>query len=195
MTYTIGYLPQHINGQGLVPNVFTDCWSARLKGLVNNVLGDIMDLRIHNLDTTSRVPVSISVLMGPVGGLFLNEGPHEIMHHHEFEVRLVQINDLLDHFLYHEMSMDLGLGWTPICQDPGIKSTSLHPSLFHQSIKGGIVAKLGLHNVGETVKEQNNKGYNIRYKQVCSIEMQVMSNGSWVSSHGLQVLSYGLWVY
>ena len=60
--------------------------------------------------------------------------------------------------------MNLRLGRTPICQDPGLESTSLHPSLFHQSIEGGIVAKLGLHNVGETVKEQNNKGYNIRHK-------------------------------
>ena len=153
MTYTIGYLPQHINGQGLVPNIFTDCWSAGSKGLVNNVLGDIMDLGVHNLDITSRVPVSILVLMGPVGGLFLNEGPHEIMHYHEFEVRLVQIIDPVNHFLYHEMSTDLGLGQTPIHQDPGIKSTSLHPLLFHQSIEGGVVTKLGLHNVGETVKE------------------------------------------
>ena len=153
MTYTIGYLPQHVEGQGLVPNIFRDCWSAGLKGPVNNVLGDIMDLRVHNSDIMSGVPVSISVLVGPVGGLFLNEGPHEIMHYHEFQVRLVQVIDLVNHFLYHEMLMDLGLGQTPIHQDPGIKSTSLHPSLFCQSIEGGIVAKLGLHNVGETVKE------------------------------------------
>ena len=153
MTYTIGHLPQHIDGQGLVPNVFTDCWSARSKGLVNNVLGDIMDLRVHNLDITSRIPVSISVLVGPVGGLFLNEGQHEIMHNHEFQERLVQVIDLVNHFLYHETLTDLGLGQTPIRQDPGIKSTSLHPLLFHQSIEGGIVSKLGLLNVGETVKE------------------------------------------
>ena len=49
--------------------------------------------------------------------------------------------------------MNLSLGWTPVRQDPGIKSTSLHPLLFHQSIEGGVVAKLGLHNIRETVKE------------------------------------------
>ena len=164
MTYSIGYLPQHINGQGLVPNIFTDCWLARSKGLANNVLGDIMDLRIHNSNITSAVPVLISVLTGPVGGLFLNKGPHEVVHYHELQVRLVQIIDLVNHFLYHETSTDLGFGQTPVHQDPGIKSTSLCPLLFHQSIQGGIDAKLGLHNVGETVKERNNKGYNIRYK-------------------------------
>ena len=153
MTYTIGYLPQHINCQGLVPNVFADCWSAGLKGLANNVLGDVMDLRIHNSNIVSRVPVSISVLAGPVGDLFLNEGPHEVMHYHKLQVRLVQFINLVDHFLYHETLTNLGLGWTPVCQDPGIKSTSLHPSLFCQGIEGGVVTKLGLHNVGEAVKE------------------------------------------
>ena len=112
-----------------------------------------MDLRVHNPNITSRVPVSILVLVGPVGGLFLNEGPHEVMHYHELEVRLVQFIDLVGHFLYHETSVNLSLGWTPIHQDLGIKSTSLHSSLFCQSIEGGIVAKLGLHNIGETVKE------------------------------------------
>ena len=164
MTYTIGYLPQHINCQGLVPNIFTDCWLARLKGPANSVLGDIMDLGVHNSNIMSGVPVSILVLVGPVGGLFLNEGPHEVVHYHELQVRLVQFINPVDHFLYHETSTNLRLGQTSIHQDPGIKSTSLHPSLCHQSIKGGVVAKLGLHNVGETVKEQNNKGYNIRYK-------------------------------
>ena len=153
MTYTMGYLPQHVNCQGLVPNVFADCWLAGSEGLANNVLGDVMDLGIHNLNIASRVPVSFSVLVGPVGGLFLNEGPHEVVHYHELQVRLVQFINLVNHFLYHEMSTNLRLGQTPISQDPGIKSTSLHPSLFCQSIEGGIVTKLGLHNVGETVKE------------------------------------------
>ena len=188
MAYTVGYLPYHVNCQGLVPNIFTDCWLARSKGLVNNVLGDIMDLRVHNSDITSRIPVSISVHSDPVGGLFLNEGPHEVMHHHELQVRLVQFIDVVDHFLYHELLMNLSLGQTPICQDPGIKSTSLHPSLFHQSIEGGIVAKLGLHNIGETVKERNNKGYNIRYDWVWSIEV-------WVMSHGSQVMGLKSWVF
>ena len=82
----------------------------------------------------------------------------------QFQVWFVQLIDLVNHFLYHEVSSDLGLGRTSICQDSWVKGASLHPSLFHQSIKGGIITKLGLHNVGETVKEQNNKGYNIRYK-------------------------------
>ena len=112
-----------------------------------------MGLRLHNLNITSRVPVSISVLMGPVRGLFLDKGPHEVVHYHELQVWLVQVIDLVNHFLYHEALMDLGLGQTPIHHDPGIKSSSLHPSLFHQSIGGGIVTKLRLHNVGETVKE------------------------------------------
>ena len=76
--------------------------------------------------------------------------------------------------------MALSLGWTSICQDSWVKGASLHPLLFSQSIKGGIITKLGLHDVRETVKEQNNKGYNVRYKWVWSIEVWVMSNGSWV---------------
>ena len=112
-----------------------------------------MDLRVHNSDITSGILVSISVHVGPVGGLFLNEGPHEVMHYHELQVRLVQFIDVVDHFLYHEPSTNLSLGRPPVHQDPGIKSTSLHPLLFCQSIEGGIVTKLGLHNIGETVKE------------------------------------------
>ena len=112
-----------------------------------------MDLGVYNSDITSGILVSISVHVGPVGGLFLNEGPHEVMHYHKLQVRLVQFIDAVNHFLNHEPPMNLSLEWTPICQDPGIKSTSLHPSLFHQSIEGRIVAKLGLHNIGETVKE------------------------------------------
>ena len=127
MTYTIGYLPQHVNCQGLVPNIFADCWSARSKGPSNNVLGDVMDLRIHNSNIVSGVPVSISVLVGPVRGLFLNEGPHKVMHYHELQVRLVQFIDLVDHFLYHETSMNLSLGQTPVRQDPGDQKYLLAP--------------------------------------------------------------------
>ena len=103
-----------------------------------------MDLRVYNsdiLDISSRIPVPISVRMGPVRGLFLNKGPHEVMHYHELQVRLVQFIDVVDHFLYYEPPMNLSLGQTPIHQDPGIKSTSLHPPLFHQSIEGGVVAQ------------------------------------------------------
>ena len=137
-----------------------------------------MDLGVYNSDITSGILVSISVCAGPVVGLFLNKGPHEVMHYHEFQVRLVQFIDAVDHFLYHELPTNLSLGRTPVHQDPGIKSTSLHPLLFHQSIEGGVVTKLGLHNIGETVKEQNNKRYNIRYNQVWGIEVWVMRYGS-----------------
>ena len=85
-----------------------------------------MDLGVYNLDISSRILVPISVCVGPVRGLFLNEGPHEVMHYHELQVRLVQFIDAVDHFLYHELLTNLSLGWTPVCQDPGIKSTSLH---------------------------------------------------------------------
>ena len=120
-----------------------------------------MDLKVYNLDIASGILVSISVHMGPVGGLFLSKGPHEVMHYHELQVRLVQLFDAVNHFLDHELLMNLSLGWTLIHQDPGIKSTSLYPSLFCQSIEGGVVTKLGLHNIGETVKERNNKRYNM----------------------------------
>ena len=130
MTYTVCYLPQHINCQGLVLRIFTDHWSTRSKGPVDNALGDVMDLRVHNSYITSGILVPILVSMGPVGGLFLNKGTHEIMHYHELQVRLIQLIDVVDHFLYHESLTNLSLGWTPIHQDLGIESTSLHPVLF-----------------------------------------------------------------
>ena len=145
-----------------------------------------MDLRVYNSDIVSGILVSILVHVGPVGGLFLNEGPHEVMHYHELQVRLVQFIDAVNHFLDHEPPMNLNLGWTPIHQDPGIKSTSLHPSLLCQSIKGGVVTKLGFHNIGKTVKERNNKRYNMRFNWVWSIEVRATSHESWVSSHGSQ---------
>ena len=139
-----------------------------------------MDLRVYNSDISSGILVPISVHMGPVRGLYLNEGPHEVMHYQELQVRLVQFIDVVNHFLYHEPPMNLSLGWTPVHQDPGIKSTSLHPPLFCQSIEGGVVTKLELHNIGETVKEQNNKRYKMRFNRVWSIEV-------WATSHKSQV--------
>ena len=62
-----------------------------------------MDLRVYNSDITSGILVSILVHVGPVGGLFLNEGSHEVVHYHELQVRLVQFIDVVDHFLYHEL--------------------------------------------------------------------------------------------
>ena len=112
-----------------------------------------MDLGVYNSDIASRILVSILVHMGPVGGLFLNEGCHEVMHYHKLQVGLVHFIDAVDPLLDHEPMMNLSLGWTPIHQDSVIKSTSLHPLLFHQSIEGGVVTKLGLHNIGEAVKE------------------------------------------
>ena len=109
---------------------FTNHWSTGLKGLVNNALGDVMDLGVHNPYIMSGILVPILVSVGPVGGLFLNEGPHEIVHYHELQVRLIQLINMVDHFLYHKSSMDLSLGQTPIHQDLGIKVTSLHPALF-----------------------------------------------------------------
>ena len=52
---------------------------------VNNTLGNIMDFGVHDLDISSGIPVPLSVGMGPVGVLLLNEGPHEIMHYYEFQ--------------------------------------------------------------------------------------------------------------
>ena len=65
----------------------------------------------------------------------------------------LQLVDPVNHLLYHEALTDLRLGWTSIRQDSWVKGASLHPSLFSQSIKGGVITKLGLHDVRETVKE------------------------------------------
>ena len=130
MAYTICYFPQHIDGQGLVLHIFTNHWSTGSKGPVDNALGNIMDFGVHDSDISPRIPVPLSVGMGPVGGLFLNEGPHEIVHYHELQVRLIQLVDAVDHLLYHKSLTDLSLGRTPVHQDSGIKVTSLHPALF-----------------------------------------------------------------
>ena len=58
-----------------------------------------MDLRVHNPYITSGILVPGLVSTGPVGGLFLNEGPHEIVHYHKLQVRLIQLIDTVDHFL------------------------------------------------------------------------------------------------
>ena len=89
-----------------------------------------MDLRVHNPYIMSRILVPGLVSMGPVGGLFLNEGPHEIVHYHKLQVRLIQLINMVDYFLYHKSLMDLSLGRTPVHQDSGIEVTSLHPALF-----------------------------------------------------------------
>ena len=121
--------------------------------MANNTLGDVMGFGLHHLNVASRVSVSILVFVGPVRGLLLNEGPHEVMHYHELQMWFLQLIDPVNHLFYHEASTDLGLGWTSIHQDSLVKGASLHPSLFCQSIMGGVIAKLGVHNVRETVKE------------------------------------------
>ena len=153
MTHPVGYLPQHVDSQGLVLHVLIDCRSAGAKGTADNTLGNVMGLGLHHPNIVSGVLVSIMVFVGPVGGLLLNEGPHEVVHYHELQMGFLQLIDLVNHLLYHEVSMDLGLGWTSTCQDSWVKGASLHPSLFCQSIEGGVITKLGLHNVRETVKE------------------------------------------
>ena len=130
MAYTICYFPQHIDSQGLVLCILANCWSTRSKGPINSTLGNIMDIGVHDSDISPRIPVPLSVGMGPVGGLFLHEGPHKIMHYDELQVGLIQLVNAVDYLLYHKASMDLSLGWTPIHQDLGIKVTPMHPALF-----------------------------------------------------------------
>ena len=90
----------------------------------------------------------------------------------------LQLIDPVNNLFYHEVMMDLNLGWTSIHQDSQIKGASLHPLLFSQCIKGGVIAKLGLHDVREAVKEQNSKGYKvIGTSGFGASESQVMSNG------------------
>ena len=58
----------------------------------------------------------------------------------------------------------------------------MHPSLFSQCIKGGIIAKLGLHNIREAAKEQNSKGYNV-----------IGTSGFGALGHRLQAMGYGFY--
>ena len=92
-----------------------------------------MDLRVHNPYIMSKILIPGLVSTGPVGGQFLNEGPHEIMHYHEFQVGLIELVDMVDNLLYHQLSMDLSLGRTPVHQDLRIKVASLHPVLFSRA--------------------------------------------------------------
>ena len=121
--------------------------------MANNTLGDVMGFGLHHSNIASGVLVSISVFVGPVGGLFLDKGPHEVVHYHQLQMWFLQLIDPVNHPFYHEALMDLRLGQTSIRQDSRVKGASLHPSLFSQSIKGGVITKLGPHDVRETVKE------------------------------------------
>ena len=82
--YAIHYLPEQVECEGLVPHVFAYRGSARSKGSVNEALGDFVGLSIHDAHIMVRILIAGSMCMGPVGGPFLNEGPHEVMHNEEF---------------------------------------------------------------------------------------------------------------
>ena len=82
--HTVCYLPEQVEHEGLVPHVFAYRGSAGSKGSVSEALGYVMSLSIYDVHITVRVLIAGSMHMGPVGGPFLNEGPHEIMHNKEF---------------------------------------------------------------------------------------------------------------
>ena len=69
----------------------------------------------------------------------------------------LQLIDPVDHLFHHEAMTDLSLEQTSIRQDSQIKGASLHPLLLSQCIEGGIITKLGLHNVREAAREQDSK--------------------------------------
>ena len=100
-----------------------------------------MDLSIHDPYITSRILIPDLVSTGPVGGQFLHEGPHEIVHDDEFQVGLIELIDTLDNLLYHQPSMDFGLGRTAVHQDLRVKVASLHPALLRECVKGAIVTE------------------------------------------------------
>ena len=49
--------------------------------MANNTLRDVMGFRLHHSNVMSGVSVPNSVFVGPVRGLLLNKGPHEVMHY------------------------------------------------------------------------------------------------------------------
>ena len=110
-----------------------------------------MDLSVHDPYITSRILVPDLVSVGPVGGPFLHEGPHEIMHD-EFQVGLVKLINTLNNLLYHQLLMDFGLGWTPICQDSRVEVGSLHPALLRECVEGAIVTEFQFYDVRKTAK-------------------------------------------
>ena len=60
-----------------------------------------MGLSVHDANIMVRILIADSVSMGPVGGPFLDEGPHEIMHNEEFQMGLVELINMLDNLFYH----------------------------------------------------------------------------------------------
>ena len=90
--------------------------------------------------------------MSLVGGPFLDEGPHEIMHNQEFQMGLVELVNTLDNLLYHQPSTDFVPGQTPICQDSRVEVASLHPALLSESVEGAIVTKFQFYDVRKAAK-------------------------------------------
>ena len=93
-----------------------------------------MDLSIHNPYITSGILIPDLVSMGPVGGPFLHEGPHEVMHDDKFQVGLVELVNTLDNLLYHQLLTDFVLGQTTVHQDSRVEVASLHPALLREHV-------------------------------------------------------------
>ena len=100
-----------------------------------------MDLSVHDPYITSGILVPDLLSVGPVGGPFLHEGPHEIVHDNKFQVGLVKLVYTLDNLLYHQPLMDFVLGRTPIHQDLRVKVASLQPVLLREHVEGAIVTE------------------------------------------------------
>ena len=101
-----------------------------------------MGLSFNDSYIAIRILVDDSVGASLAGGPFLDEGPHEVMHNQELQVRLIELVNVLDNLLYHELPSDLVPGRTTIRQDPRVKVASLHPALLSESVEGAIIAKL-----------------------------------------------------
>ena len=111
-----------------------------------------MGLSIHDPYIMVRILVTDLVSAGPVGGPFLNEGPHEIMHDEEFQMGLVELVNMLDNLFYHQPLMDLVLGQTPVHQDSRVEVASLHPALLREHIEGAIVTEFQFYDVRKTAR-------------------------------------------
>ena len=111
-----------------------------------------MDLSIHDPYIMSGILVPDLVSAGPVGGQFLHEGPHEILHDDEFQVGLIELINMLNNLLYHQSSTDFVLGQTPIHQDLRVEVASLHPALLRECVEGAIVTEFRFYDVRKTAK-------------------------------------------
>ena len=57
-------------------------------------------------------------------------------------MQLIELINMLNNLLYHELLSDLVPGRTPIRQDSRVEVPSLHPALLSESVEGAIIAKL-----------------------------------------------------